>query len=206
MEGQHGFDGACGRPEEGPCPTPHPRNRRPLRRDRARPRHPRISAQARPCAGRAGGRARRRASSIRSSSAASTGTAASTASGCCCGSGGCFPDLPVAPRIEALADEMLAPDKVAGELAYLDRAYSGGFERPYGWAWLLALHAEAQRHEDRPWADDLEPLAARLRRALPDLSAQAHLSDPRRHPFQHRLRDDPRARMGRGERRRARRR
>ena len=35
----------------------------------------------------------------------------------------------------------------------------GGFERPYGWAWLLALHAEAQRHADRPWAADLEPLA-----------------------------------------------
>jgi hypothetical protein len=70
-----------------------------------------------------------------------------------------FPDLPVARRIEELADEMLAPDKAAGELAYLDRAYSGGFERPYGWAWLLALHAEAQRHPDRPWAADLEPLA-----------------------------------------------
>jgi hypothetical protein len=70
-----------------------------------------------------------------------------------------FPDLPVARRIEGLADEMLAPDMVAGELAYLDRAYSGGFERPYGWAWLLALHAEAQLHPDRPWAADLEPLA-----------------------------------------------
>jgi hypothetical protein len=70
-----------------------------------------------------------------------------------------FPDLPVAKEVEALADEMLAPDKVEGELAYLDRAYSGGFERPYGWAWLLALHAEAQRHSDRPWAADLEPLA-----------------------------------------------
>jgi len=70
-----------------------------------------------------------------------------------------FPELPVARRIEALADEMLAPDKVAGELAYLDREYSGGFERPYGWAWLLALHAEARRHSDRPWGADLEPLA-----------------------------------------------
>jgi hypothetical protein len=70
-----------------------------------------------------------------------------------------FPDLPVARRIEDLADEMLAPAKVAGELAYLDRAYSGGFERPYGWAWILALHAEAQRHSDRSWAADLEPLA-----------------------------------------------
>jgi hypothetical protein len=71
-----------------------------------------------------------------------------------------FPDLPVAREVEALAGEMLAPDKVAGELAYLDRAYSGGFERPYGWAWLLALHAEAQRHSDQPWGADLEPLAA----------------------------------------------
>ncbi|HEY0311334.1 MAG TPA: DUF2891 domain-containing protein [Allosphingosinicella sp.] len=70
-----------------------------------------------------------------------------------------FPDLPAAPRIERLADEMLAPGKVAGELAYLDRAYTGGFERPYGWAWLLALQREAQRHEDRAWAEDLGPLA-----------------------------------------------
>jgi len=70
-----------------------------------------------------------------------------------------FPELAVARRIEALADERLAPDKVAGELAYLDRAYSGGFARPYGWAWLLALHGEARRHSDRPWGDDLEPLA-----------------------------------------------
>jgi hypothetical protein len=70
-----------------------------------------------------------------------------------------FPELPVARRIEALADEMLTPDKVAGELAYLDRAYTGGFERPYGWAWLLALHREAQRHGDRSWAEDLALLA-----------------------------------------------
>src|ERR1700761_6343134 len=61
-----------------------------------------------------------------------------------------FPDLAQAPQGEALAGEMLTVNKVTGELAYLDRAYSGGFERPYGWAWLLALHREAQRHEDRP--------------------------------------------------------
>ena len=71
-----------------------------------------------------------------------------------------FPGLPVARRIEALADEMLVPENVAGELAYLDRAYTGTFERPYGWAWLLALHREAQRHAGQPWAEDLAPLAA----------------------------------------------
>jgi hypothetical protein len=85
-----------------------------------------------------------------------------------------FPGLPEARRVEALAEEMLAPDKVAGELAYLDRAYTGGFERPYGWGWLLALHREAQQHDDQPWAEDLAPLAAafadRFKLYLPKLT------------------------------------
>jgi hypothetical protein len=67
-----------------------------------------------------------------------------------------FPDLPAAVRIDALLDEMITPENVAGELAYLDRPYSGGFERPYGWAWLLALHREAQ---SAGHGDVLEPLA-----------------------------------------------
>ena len=84
-----------------------------------------------------------------------------------------FPDLPVATDIRARADDMLVPKKVAGELAFLDRPYSAAFERPYGWAWLLALHAEAERH-DAPWATALEPLAAafaaRFRAFLPKLT------------------------------------
>jgi hypothetical protein len=59
------------------------------------------------------------------------------------------------------------------ELAFLDRPYAAGFERPYGWAWLLALHAEAERH-DAPWAAALEPLAlafaARFHAFLPKLT------------------------------------
>ncbi|NNC73769.1 MAG: DUF2891 domain-containing protein [Sphingomonadaceae bacterium] len=70
-----------------------------------------------------------------------------------------FPDQPFAAEIGTLADTMLTEDKVAGELAYLDHAYSGGFERPYGWAWLLVLHREAARHGDRDWGANLEPLA-----------------------------------------------
>jgi hypothetical protein len=70
-----------------------------------------------------------------------------------------FPDLPGRARIEALADEMLTHAKVAGELGYLDRAYSGGFERPYGWAWLLALHREAALQDRLDWAQALQPLA-----------------------------------------------
>lgn len=69
-----------------------------------------------------------------------------------------FPDLPEAAAIRARADAMLVPEKVAGELAYLARPTAGGFERPYGWAWLLALHGELARH-DGPWAVAMEPLA-----------------------------------------------
>ncbi|MGE0179836.1 MAG: DUF2891 family protein, partial [Sphingomonas sp.] len=67
-----------------------------------------------------------------------------------------FPDMPAGPKVKALLDEMLTEEKAAAELAYLDRAYTGGFERPYGWAWLLALHREAQRHEGEEWAEVLE--------------------------------------------------
>jgi hypothetical protein len=70
-----------------------------------------------------------------------------------------FPDLPEADRIAAMADDSFTAEKVAAERAYLDRPLSDGFERPYGWAWLLALHGEAARHPDRPWGGNLAPLA-----------------------------------------------
>ena len=84
-----------------------------------------------------------------------------------------FPDLPISADIRTRAGAMLVPDKVAGELAFLDRPYSAAFERPYGWAWLLAFHAEAERH-DALWAAALEPLAlaftARFHAFLPKLT------------------------------------
>ena len=69
-----------------------------------------------------------------------------------------YPDLSEATAIYARADEMLVPEKAVVERAFLDRPMSAGFERPYGWAWILALHAELELH-DGPWASSLEPLA-----------------------------------------------
>ncbi len=84
-----------------------------------------------------------------------------------------FPDLPESAQVRERADAMLTPELVAGERAYLDRPDAAGFERPYGWAWLLALHAEAVRH-DAPWGAALTPLAAafadRFRNFLPKLT------------------------------------
>ncbi len=70
-----------------------------------------------------------------------------------------FPEMAEAPAIAELADASFTAAKVEGERAYLDRPTSAGFERPYGWAWLLYLHLEASRHGDRAWAIELEPLA-----------------------------------------------
>ena len=74
-----------------------------------------------------------------------------------------FPHLPEAVRIRSLLDEQFTAEKVRGELAYLARPSARGFERPYGWAWLLMLQGELLRHgseEGRGWARTLAPLAA----------------------------------------------
>lgn len=84
-----------------------------------------------------------------------------------------YPEMPEATAIAALADRMLVPERVAGEVAYLDRPGTGGFERPYGWGWLLALHDELVLRPDRAWAAAVEPLArafaARFAEYLPKL-------------------------------------
>lgn len=68
------------------------------------------------------------------------------------------PGIPQAPAIRALFDDAFTTLKVAGELTYLARPSSRGFERPYGWAWLLKLQAELLAH-DAPWAAIHQPLA-----------------------------------------------
>lgn len=73
------------------------------------------------------------------------------------------PGLPQAARIAALFDQHLTADKVAAECAYLERPSSAGFERPYGWAWLLMLAAELHRDtspEGQRWRAALAPLTA----------------------------------------------
>ena len=79
-----------------------------------------------------------------------------------------YPGMPEAASIEALAEETFTQAKLAIELAYLDRPMSRGFERPYGWGWLLYLHLEAERHDDRQWAARLKPLAQAFAARLSD--------------------------------------
>lgn len=86
------------------------------------------------------------------------------------------PELPERDRIRALFHDQLTAENVAGEVAYLDQPNRAGFERPYGWAWLLMLAAELKRHEGdgARWLAALAPLtrafADRLRSYLAKLT------------------------------------
>jgi hypothetical protein len=73
-----------------------------------------------------------------------------------------FPDLPEAPAIYALWERQFRQNKVAAEASYLFPPGRGGFERPYGWAWLLMLSAELAR--------PASPDAARAGRMLQPLA------------------------------------
>ena len=82
------------------------------------------------------------------------------------------PDTAEAAEVRARAAALFTPANVAAECAYLERPGAAGFERPYGWGWALALHAEAEKHGEL--GPILQPLAlafaARFRGHLPKLT------------------------------------
>ena len=78
-----------------------------------------------------------------------------------------YPDLAQAGAIAALFDRAFTPANVEAECAYLRRPESRGFERPYGWGWLLALAAELDRAGDARLAPLAEMFAQRFRDFLP---------------------------------------
>jgi Protein of unknown function (DUF2891) len=74
-------------------------------------------------------------------------------------------------------DEHLSPERLAGELSFYSGAGGRVAERPYGWAWLVMLHAECRRLGSsvtdtvlrdalKRWAAALDPLANLLRGRL----------------------------------------
>jgi len=84
-----------------------------------------------------------------------------------------YPDIPEAAAIRALFDEAFTAKKVAVETEYALRPSSRGFERPYGWGWLLMLQAELLRH-DAPWAAIHQPLADAFERRFLEFLPLAH--------------------------------
>ena len=71
-----------------------------------------------------------------------------------------FPAMAPASEIRLLFDSALTPGNVAGECATFQHPLAAGFERPYGWAWLLKLDVALADLPDRKWRDALAPLVA----------------------------------------------
>jgi hypothetical protein len=71
----------------------------------------------------------------------------------------------LAGSVTAVLDEHLSGDRLAAEYAFFDGPAGTTNERPYGWAWLIMLHAECQAGPDarhQRWARALAPLAGLL--------------------------------------------
>jgi Protein of unknown function (DUF2891) len=71
----------------------------------------------------------------------------------------------LAAEAVALLDEHLSEPRIAAETAFFTGPGGRTSERPYGWAWLVLLHAEcaaASGPQPRRWAGALAPLAGLL--------------------------------------------
>ena len=80
-----------------------------------------------------------------------------------------FPDAEFTPRVKAALAQSLTKENLTTEAAYLTAPGRGGFERPYGLAWLLQLAAELKQWDDpaaHEWARNLEPVEAAAVTAL----------------------------------------
>ncbi|HEV2365847.1 MAG TPA: DUF2891 domain-containing protein [Caulobacteraceae bacterium] len=72
-----------------------------------------------------------------------------------------FPQLASASAIRARFDRGFTDKNIQAEHAYFERPMARGFERPYGWAWLLMLTDELRRltgREGQGWAAAIAPL------------------------------------------------
>lgn len=93
-----------------------------------------------------------------------------------------FPECSLRADVDVLFERHFAAAPMAAERAYLDRPQSTTFERPYGWAWLIALAGELARHGDGAairWRGHLARLAAEIEQRL--LHYLARLAYPIRH-------------------------
>ncbi len=85
-------------------------------------------------------------------------------------------DHPDADAVRTSVAERLTPENVAEEVAYLEA--NPGFERPYGWAWLLRLAAELRLWDD-PVADEWRETLRPLETLVVDLTTEEFLARDR---------------------------
>ena len=77
-----------------------------------------------------------------------------------------FPALPQQPAIVRVFAEHFTPRAFLREAEYFSAPGRGSYERPYGWAWLLALAAELGRWplpQASGWQEAMRPLTGLIR-------------------------------------------
>ena len=80
-----------------------------------------------------------------------------------------MPEIPVVGLIREKVGFHITARSMQGELEYL--AANPTFEQPYGWVWLLLLHAELASWDDpqaQDWAEHMEPAADLVAERLPE--------------------------------------
>ena len=88
-----------------------------------------------------------------------------------------FPEHDQATVARQLLTNQLTADKVRAETDYFQPRENRGFERMYGWAWLLRLAAELHEHPDsqiRQLAEVLQPLTATIVQLTRDYLPRLH--------------------------------
>ncbi len=76
-----------------------------------------------------------------------------------------FPDLPEAGAIRKAINRTITIENIEQELRYFDIPLTGGWERTYGWAWLLKLDEELLTWTDpdaERWHQALQPLTKKI--------------------------------------------
>jgi hypothetical protein len=82
-----------------------------------------------------------------------------------------YPDSPSAPQIRCALAKHLTADNLEIETAYFEEPGRKGFERTYGWAWLLKLAQDLAEWDDedaRRWSAAVQPLAGLIERRYLD--------------------------------------
>jgi hypothetical protein len=76
-----------------------------------------------------------------------------------------FPQLPEAATIRNTINTTITPANISIETSYFDGDLAKGWERTYGWAWLLKLDEELYTWNDadaKRWRAALQPLTAKV--------------------------------------------
>ena len=77
-----------------------------------------------------------------------------------------FPNISVGDSIRTKLRNNLSAEKLEVEFRFFtDNAFTKGFERTYGWAWLMRLYSELSTWDDpegQRWAENMQPLVELL--------------------------------------------